>query len=76
MTAVAPGARFAAGWASAGVRLSPGAVILAGAVAANLRQAYVLVPRIERVKSRIPSFEADDAQHPARREFGRLQPFR
>lgn len=30
---------------------------------------------MERVKSRIPSFEPADAHHPARREFGRLHAF-
>ncbi len=68
-------ARFAAGWGFAGPQPSLGTVILGAALAANLWQAFVLVPRIERVKSRIPSFEPGDAHHPARREFGRLHAF-
>ena len=75
MVAVALAARFAAGWGLSGMQPSLGTVILAGALAANLWQAFVLVPRMERVKSRIPSFDPADAHHPARREFGRLHAF-
>lgn len=49
--------------------------ILAAALAANLWKAFLLVPRMEQIQSRIPSFEARDAHHPARREFGRLHAF-
>lgn len=73
--AAALAARFAAGWGFSGLQPSLGTVILAVALAANLWQAFVLVPRMERIKSRIPSFEAHDAHHPARREFGRLHAF-
>ncbi len=73
--AVALASRFAAGWGFAGAQPSLGTVILGAALAANLWQAFVLVPRIERVKSRIPSFDPGDAHHPARREFGRLHAF-
>lgn len=75
MVAVALAARFAAGWAFAGPQASLGTIILGAALAANLWQAFVLVPRMERVKSRIPSFGPADAHNPARREFGRLHAF-
>lgn len=65
-------ARLAAGWGFSGVQPSLGTAILAIALGANLWQAFVLVPRMERAKSRIPSFEPRDAHHPARREFGRM----
>ena len=73
--AVALAARLAAGWGSPGLQPSLGTVILGAALAANAWQGFVLVPRMERVKSRIPSFEPRDAHHPARREFGRLHAF-
>ena len=75
MVAAALAARFAAGWGLSGMQPSPGTIILVGALAANLWQAFVLVPRMERVKSGIPSFDPADAHHPARREFGRLHAF-
>lgn len=70
--AVALAARFAAGWGLAGVQPSFGTLLLAGALAVTCWQAFVLLPRMERAKARIPSFEPKDAHHPARREFGRL----
>jgi hypothetical protein len=73
--AAALAARVAAGSAFTGMQPSFGTVILGAALAANLWQAFVLVPRMERVRSMIPSFEARDAHHPARREFGRLHAF-
>ncbi len=72
VVAAALAARFAAGWALAGAQQSLGTVILCAALAANLWQAFVLVPRMQRVTARIPSFGPEDAHHPARREFGRL----
>ncbi len=75
MIAVALAARFAAGWGLSGLQPSLGTVILGAALAANLWQAFVLVPTMARVKARIPSFEPGDAHHPARREFGRLHAF-
>jgi hypothetical protein len=73
--AAALAARLAAGRGLSGVQPLFGTAILALALAANLWQAFVLLPRMERVKSRIPSFEPGDAHHPARREFGRLHAF-
>lgn len=70
--AAALAARFAAGWGFPGPQPSLGTVILGGALAVHLWQAFDLVPRMERIKSRIPSFDPGDAHHPARREFGRL----
>ncbi|MGE5190547.1 MAG: DUF4149 domain-containing protein [Gemmatimonadota bacterium] len=75
VVAAALAARFAAGWGLSGLQPSLGTVILGLALAANLWQAFVLVPRMERVKAAIPSFEPGDAHHPARREFGRLHAF-
>ncbi len=68
-------ARFAAGKGFSDLQPAYETVILGAALAANLWQAFVLVPRMERIKSRIPSFEPQDAHHPARREFGRLHAF-
>lgn len=68
-------ARLASGWGWSGLQPSFWTAILAAALAANLWQAFLLVPRMERIQSRIPSFEARDAHHPARREFGRLHAF-
>jgi hypothetical protein len=73
--AAALAARVSAGSAFTGPQPSFGTVILGAALAANLWQAFVLVPRMERVRSMIPSFESRDAHHPARREFGRLHAF-
>ncbi len=73
--AAALAARIAAGLGLSGFQPSFGTVILAAALAANLWQAYVLVPRMERVRTKIPSFEVRHAHHPARREFGRLHAF-
>jgi hypothetical protein len=73
--AAALAARLAAGSGFTGLQPSFGTVILTAALAANLWQGFVLVPRMERIKSTIPSFEARDAHHPARREFGRLHAF-
>ncbi len=72
MVVAALAARFAAGRGLSGVQPSLGTVILGVALAANVWQAFVLVPRMERVRSRVPSFGPADAHHPARREFGRL----
>ncbi len=73
--AAALAARFAAGWALSGLQPSLGTVILGVALAANVWQAFVLVPRMARIATRIPSFGPGDAHHPARREFGRLHAF-
>ncbi len=75
MVAVALAARFATGSGFSGIQPSLGTVILGGSLAVTLWQAFVLVPRMERVKAGIPSFEPGDAHHPARREFGRLHAF-
>ncbi len=65
-------ARLTAGGGVIGPRTMFGTGILGAALFATLWQAFVLVPRMERVKALIPSFEERDAHHPARREFGRL----
>ncbi len=70
--AAALAARIGAGWGIAGLQPSLGTAILALALFANGWLAFVLVPRMERIKAMIPSFEEGDAHHPARREFGRL----
>ena len=73
--AAALAARVVAGEGFSGLQPSFVTVVLASALAANLWQAFVLVPRMERIRSGIPSYEDRDAHHPARREFGRLHAF-
>lgn len=72
MVAAALAARLAGGRAFSGTQSSFATLLLAAAFAVNFWQAFVLVPRMERVKARIPSFGSEGLHHPARREFARL----
>ena len=72
VVAVAFAARLAGGWGLSGPQQTFGTVLLAAALGVFAWQAYVLVPRMERVRAKIPSFDPADAHDPARREFGRL----
>jgi len=72
MVSAALAARIAAGRAFGGMQPSFGTLLLGAAVAVQFWQAFLMLPRMERIKARIPSFGEGDLHHPARREFGRL----
>lgn len=72
LIAVALLARFALGEAVRGGRQWSGTLLLASALALTGYHAFGLVPRIERVKQAVASFETTPADDPARREFSRL----
>jgi len=70
--AVALIARIAAGFAFTGLRQILGSALIVAALSLSAYHTFVLAPRIETVKSQVPSFESVPAEHPARREFSRL----
>lgn len=65
-------ARIAAGEAFVGARQWAGTLLVVTAILLTGYQAFGLVPRMEKVKRSVPSFETALPGDPARREFSRL----
>jgi hypothetical protein len=65
-------ARIFSGEAFHGVRQWAGTVLIVIAILLTGYQAFVLTPRMDRVKQSISSFESTPHGDPAREEFGRL----
>jgi len=65
-------ARIFAGEAFHGARQWAGTFLIVTALLLTGYQAFVLAPRMERVKKSVTSFETAPADDPARKEFSRL----